>query len=216
MNESAFPPMRASTWRHTVLAVFVCFQAHAATPGKWDAPGPPVRMTHPGSDCPAPGKNIPQGAREAMARFLGPEAIPLCLGDLNGNGRPELLAAIVTRTYGEGLGFYRVTQKSGIFEAGANGAEGWRAVLLTSDRVENQRGLVGWQRPVEEDGIGLRYTMTHGKGICVQLRRLDFPHACTEEPLILIRWDPVVERYEPGPCASGTAGPAIPVPPKKP
>jgi hypothetical protein len=58
-----------------------------------------------------------------------------------------------------------------------------------------------------DTGIGLRFTMTaQNEGICLQLRRLDSNRYRSEPRLVLVRWDPSVERYEPGSCPGGTAG----------
>ena len=168
----------------------------------------PPRLEAPSFECAEARGKLPEGASTAIAGFLGGDATPICLGDLNANGRPEVLAVVSERTWGRGMGFYWVTRKAGIFEAGSDRREAWKPVLLTSDRIENSRGVIGWTAPVDKrDGIGLRFTMTSGDGgICLQLRRLDSNRYSLENPLVLVRWDRSVERYEPGRCAGGTAG----------
>lgn len=113
---------------------------------------------------------------------------------------------MTARSYGRGIGFYRVASRAGIFEAGDDRRTTWRPLLLASDRIENTAGLIGWREPVGEDGIGLRVTMTDADRICLQLRRLDSARYRAEEPLLLVRWDSSVRRYEVGPCRDGTAG----------
>ncbi len=165
-----------------------------------------VRLVPPSVECPEPGRSIPAGATRALDAYLGPEARPLCLGDLNGNGRDEILAARVERSFGKGMGFYWVTRDAGLFEAGSDRTAIWKPVLRITDRLENTTTPIGWRRPVEGAGIGLRYTMTDSGRICLQLRRLDANRQRLERPLLLVRWDPAIERYVTGSCADGTRG----------
>jgi len=185
--------------------ILACLVEGSAAPPRRGAP----RLVPPSIECPEPGRSLPEGASRAVDAFLGPGARPLCLGDLNGNGRAEILAAHVDRSYGKGMGFYWVTHRAGLFEAGAERAAPWRPLLLLSDGVENTTSRIGWKRPVEKEGIGLRYTMTDEGRICLQLRRLDANVNRLERPFVLVRWDPAVERYEPGRCAEGTRGELI-------
>ncbi|HEY3174281.1 MAG TPA: hypothetical protein VGK94_00825 [Candidatus Polarisedimenticolia bacterium] len=170
------------------------------------AAGRPGPAELPSWECPGPRAKIAEEAQAALDGYLGPAATPLCGGDLNGNGRPEILAAVTSLSCGRGIGFYRVASRVGLFEAGEDRRAAWRPLLLASDRVENSAGLIGWREPVEADGIGLRVTMTDGDRACLQLRRLDSARYRLEEPLLLVRWDPSVRRYEVGPCRGGTAG----------
>ncbi len=142
-----------------------------------------------------------------MEGLPGPEARALCAGDLNGNGRPEVLAATTEGSRGAGLGFYWIARGAGIVEEGDDPDAPWTPLLLVTDRVENPAGLRGWSDAMTGGAVGPRYTMSDAGRICLQIRRLG-RHA-GEEPLLLMRWDPSVARYEPGPCASGTAGPPL-------
>jgi len=168
-----------------------------------------VRLVPPSVECPEPGRSLPEGASRALEAYLGPDARALCLGDLNGNGRRELLAARVERSFGSGMGFYWVTRNAGLFEEGTDRAAIWRPLLRITDRLENTTTPIGWKRPVEGAGIGLRYTMTDGGRLCLQLRRLDANFHRLERPLLLVRWDPAIERYATGACADGTRGDLI-------
>jgi len=180
--------------------------AAATADDLWD----PVKrrpLEAPSFECPEAGSRLPAGAKTAIAGFLGGDAKPICLGDLNGNGRPEVLAAVSERSFGRAMGFYWVTSKTGLFEEAPDRQAPWKPLLLTSDRIENARGVIGWKTPVDrKDGIGLRFTMTDGGRICLQMRRLDSNKRREEAPLVLVRWDPSVERYEEGRCPGGTAG----------
>jgi hypothetical protein len=173
------------------------------------------RIVYPSFECPEAEGRLPEAAAAAIAGFLGPDATALCYGDLNGNGKDEVLAAVIARTYGKGLGFYWVTTRSGIFEAGRERRDPWVPLLLTSDRLETPSGLFGWESPVSAEGIGLRVTMTDGPRVCVQLRRLDAARYRKENPLVIVRWDPTLLRYASGACAGGTAGaPRLETPPR--
>ena len=195
--------------RAVIVVAVVCIPAAPARALDGSREPPERRWLAPPSfECPEAKGKLPEGASAAIAGFLGGDATPICLGDLNGNGRPEVLAAVSERTFGRGLGFYWVTRKSGVFEAGADKRQPWKPLLLTSDRVENSLGVIGWKGPVDKrDGIGLRFTMTGDKDrICLQLRRLDSNRHRAENPLVLVRWESSVERYEEGRCSGGTAG----------
>ncbi|HZI94704.1 MAG TPA: hypothetical protein VFE84_10705 [Patescibacteria group bacterium] len=201
---------KASKIGHAVLLPGLACALLATSFAREESPRAPrqQRLEPPSYECPEAKGKLPEGARTAIDGFLGGDAAPICLGDLNANGRSEVLAVVSERTWGRGMGFYWVTRKAGIFESGADKRQAWKPVLLTSDRIENARGVIGWKAPVDKrDGIGLRFTMTAGDGgICLQIRRLDSNRYGLENPLVLVRWDPSVERYEPGRCPGGTAG----------
>lgn len=169
-------------------------------------PARPRPADLPSWECPAPRGGIPDGAIASVSTWLGERAEVLCEGDLNGNRRDEVLAASTIRTFGKGIGFYRVITAAAIFEEGEDRRAAWPMTLLVTDRVENAAGLIGWREPPGPGSVGLRVTMTDGGNACVQLRRLDGGRHSLEEPLLLVRWDSSVARWVSGSCRDGTAG----------
>ena len=198
-----------SAIRGVIVCSVLCaiwFRPAAAIDDLWDA-AKQRRLEAPSYECPEAKGKLPAGAMTAIAGFLGADAMPLCLGDLNGNGRAEVLAVVSDKTFGRAMGFYWQTRKVGLFEELSDRKLAWTPLLLAADGIENSRERIGWKMPVDKTaGIGLRFTMTDSGRICLQLRRLDSNHQRLERPLVLVRWDPTVGRYEEGRCAGGTAG----------
>jgi len=211
-------PARASGLRAVVLCAVLCAlpcPPAAALDDTWD-PVKQKRLEAPSYECPEAKGKLPAGAMTAIAGYLGGEATPVCLGDLNGNGRQEVLAVVSSQTFGRSMGFYWQTRKVGLFEEAADRKLAWTPLLLAADGVENSSARIAWKTPVDKtDGIGLRFTMTDSGRICLQLRRLDSNKQRLEPPLVLVRWDATVARYEEGRCANGTAGTMREVTPRR-
>jgi len=191
------------------LALSAFAAGESAAPRRYATQDRVIRRTeYPSSECPQEIPGLSATARQAVSAALGQDAEILCAGDLNGNGRPEVLGALVNGTFGKELGFYRVVSSGVLLEQGADEDAPWKLLLRISDTVDNGTGRIGWKQPVGDTGIGLRSTMSDQGRICLQLRRLDAARDQLEEPLVIVRWDRALASYTAGACAQGTSGTA--------
>jgi hypothetical protein len=133
-------------------------------------------------------KPSPQDEGEKFAKTIYGENVNILLrGDMNANGKPDMLAAVINKQLAE-MKFW--TQRGGVIE---KEDDGWKLILRIDDRVSSTKGDLQ-PIPPSRTGYILSFSMEQNP-VNPHLAASDFRGNTASEEFVL-KWDELNRTYE--------------------